>query len=321
MAFWAWRTAMGPLRAIVPAISVALARAWPAGTRWLMRPAARASSAFMRRPVKISSLASGVPRRRGRSWVPPMPGKMPSVVSGTPKTAVSLATMKSDRRASSQPPASAKPSTAAMTGTGQRSTRIAACSKITCWVRHVSSVISLRSLRSPPAQNARSPAPVNTMARASASEASAPKQARRSWPIAVFMALCWSGRLSVTVITWWSSERVTRRWRYTGIIGAGAACTGRDVGGLIEKVAGSLHEALGLQMADVVEGVAEPGEDVGAVLAELRGNAAHAGAAAVPLDRQTERGVTGQARVRCADQHAAGLRLRLLQHLVPPEDP
>ena len=53
--------------------------------------------------------------------MPPMPGKMPSVVSGTPKTAVSPATMKSDRIASSQPPASAKPSTAAMTGTGQRS--------------------------------------------------------------------------------------------------------------------------------------------------------------------------------------------------------
>ena len=70
-----------------------------------------------------------------------MPGKMPSVVSGTPKTAVSPATMKSDRIASSQPPASAKPSTAASTGTGQRSTRIAACSKMTCWARHASSVI------------------------------------------------------------------------------------------------------------------------------------------------------------------------------------
>ena len=89
--------------------------------------------------------------------MPPMPGKMPSVVSGTPKTAVSLATMKSDRMASSQPPASAKPSTAAMTGTGQRSTRIAACSKITCWARQASSVMPLRSLRSPPTQKARSP--------------------------------------------------------------------------------------------------------------------------------------------------------------------
>src|SRR5213596_2248521 len=111
---------MGPLAAMVVAISVAVARAWPLGTRRLTRPAARASSAFILRPVKISSLASGAPRIRGSSWVPPMPGKMPSVVSGTPNTAVSLATMKSDRIASSQPPARAKPSTAAITGTGQR---------------------------------------------------------------------------------------------------------------------------------------------------------------------------------------------------------
>src|SRR5712691_7675745 len=131
----------------------------------------------MRRPVKISSLASGAPSTRGRSCVPPIPGKIPSVVSGTPNTAVSLATMKSERTASSQPPARAKPSTAAITGTGQRSTRNAACSKITCWARHASSVISLRSLRSPPAQNARSPAPVKTTARTRESRRSPSKQA------------------------------------------------------------------------------------------------------------------------------------------------
>src|SRR5437867_3309032 len=135
----------------------------------------------MRRPVKISSLASGAPSTRGRSCVPPIPGKIPSVVSGTPNTAVALATMKSERTASSQPPARAKPSTAAITGTGQRSTRNAACSKITCWARHASSVISLRSLRSPPAQNARSPAPVKTTARTRESRRSPSKQAPRGW--------------------------------------------------------------------------------------------------------------------------------------------
>ena len=202
---------MGPLAAMVVAISVAVARAWPWGTRRLTRPAAFASSARIRRPVKISSLASGAPMIRGRSWVPPMPGKIPSVVSGTPNTAVSLATMKSDRIASSQPPASAKPSTAAITGRGQRNTRNAACSKITCWARHVSSVISLRSFRSPPAQNARSPAPVNTIARASASRWKPSKQARRSSPIAVFIAFICSGRFSVTVTTCPSSDRVIKR--------------------------------------------------------------------------------------------------------------
>ena len=41
---------------------------------------------------------------RGRSWVPPMPGKMPRVTSGTANTALSLATIRSERTASSQPP-------------------------------------------------------------------------------------------------------------------------------------------------------------------------------------------------------------------------
>src|SRR6058998_3036441 len=177
----------------------------------------------MRRPVKISSLASGAPRIRGRSWVPPIPGKIPSVVSGTPNTAVSLATMKSERIASSQPPASAKPSTAAMTGTGQRSTLKAPCSKITCWARHVSSDISLRSLRSPPAQNARSPAPVKTMARTRESRRSPSKQARRSSPIAVFIAFIASGRFSVTVTTKPSAERSTSRCRYCAVSGRATA--------------------------------------------------------------------------------------------------
>src|SRR2546426_935680 len=177
----------------------------------------------MRRPVKISSLASGAPRIRGRSWVPPIPGKIPSVVSGTPNTAVSLATMKSERTASSQPPARAKPSTAAITGTGQRSTRNAACSKITCWARQASSVISLRSLRSPPAQNARSPAPVKTTARTRESRRSPSKQARRSSPIAVFIAFIASGRFSVTVTTKPSAERSTSRCRYCAVSGRATA--------------------------------------------------------------------------------------------------
>ena len=130
MAFFAWRTATGPFSAMVAAISSALARAWPAGTRWFTSPIALASAALTRRPVKIISLASGPPMIRGRSWVPPMPGKIPRVTSGTAKTALSLATTKSERIASSQPPPMAKPSTAAMTGTGQRRTRKAPSSKI-----------------------------------------------------------------------------------------------------------------------------------------------------------------------------------------------
>ena len=127
IAFLAWRTAMGPLSAMVAAISSAFARAWPAGTTWFTSPIALASRASTRRPVKISSFAIGAPRMRGRSWVPPTPGKMPRVTSGTAKTAVSPHTTKSESTASSQPPPIAKPSTAAMTGTGQWSTPAAAC--------------------------------------------------------------------------------------------------------------------------------------------------------------------------------------------------
>ena len=88
-----------------------------------------------------------------------------------------------------------------MTGTGHRSTAKAACSKMTCWARQAASVIPLRSLRSPPAQKARSPAPVKITTRASRSWWSAVKQARRSSPMAVFIAFIRSGRFSVTVAT------------------------------------------------------------------------------------------------------------------------
>src|SRR5206468_227338 len=131
--------------------------AWPAGTRWFTSPMALASAAGTRRPVKIISLASGAPMMRGSNCVPPMPGKIPRVTSGTAKTAVSEATMKSESTASSQPPPMAKPSTAAITGTGQWSTLAAAASKMACWARHVSSAMPSRSFRSPPTQKALAP--------------------------------------------------------------------------------------------------------------------------------------------------------------------
>ena len=162
---------------------------------------ALASRASTRRPVKIISLAIGAPRMRGRSWVPPMPGKMPRVTSGTANTAVSPQTTKSESTASSQPPPIAKPSTAAITGTGQWSTRAAAVSKITCWARHVSSVMPSRSFRSPPTQKAFVPAPVNTTARTIRSRWRSSKHRSRSSPIAVFIALSASGRFSSTVTT------------------------------------------------------------------------------------------------------------------------
>ena len=65
----------------------------------------RASSASMRRPVKISSFASAGPMRRGSRWVPPRPGRMPRPTSGKPKSAFSAAMRMSQASATSQPPA------------------------------------------------------------------------------------------------------------------------------------------------------------------------------------------------------------------------
>ena len=53
---------------------------------------------------------------RGRRCVPPAPGMMPSLISGWPNLAVSAAIIMSHIIATSQPPPSAKPATAAMTG-------------------------------------------------------------------------------------------------------------------------------------------------------------------------------------------------------------
>ncbi len=61
-------------------------------------------------------MALDLPTKRVRRWVPPAPGMVPMVISGWPNLAVSAARMKSAIMASSQPPPSAKPATAAMVG-------------------------------------------------------------------------------------------------------------------------------------------------------------------------------------------------------------
>ena len=119
-----------------------------------------ASAAPMRRPVKISSLALPRPTSRGSRWVPPAPGMMASRVSVSPMVAVSAAIRISQASASSVPPPRAIPLTAAMTG-------LLSCSMAVNRLRIVK-INSLtfmglkvaRSLRSAPAQNAFSPAPV-----------------------------------------------------------------------------------------------------------------------------------------------------------------
>ena len=55
-------------------------------------PMALALAASMKAPVVIICSACSTPTRRGSRWVPPAPGRMPSVISGSPSWRTSLAT-------------------------------------------------------------------------------------------------------------------------------------------------------------------------------------------------------------------------------------
>ena len=67
-----------------------------------------------RRRSGSSPAPSSSPTSRGRRWVPPKPGMIPSLISGWPKTADSAAMRKSQAIASSQPPPKARALTAAI---------------------------------------------------------------------------------------------------------------------------------------------------------------------------------------------------------------
>ncbi len=127
------RTPTGEFAAIVAASSNAVSRAWPAGTRRLTRPSRSASSTPTLRPVSTRSAARAGPRRRRMFCVPPPPGTSPSVTSGSPKTAVSSATIRSQDNANSVPPPSAKPNTAATVGCGRFSTPPKAARNASRW--------------------------------------------------------------------------------------------------------------------------------------------------------------------------------------------
>ncbi len=102
--------------AMIVAASSASSSSRSAGTTRDTRPARSASAASIMRAVSARSIAFALLTARGRRCVPPAPGMMPSLISGCPNFAVSAAMMKSHIMASSQPPPSAKPATAAITG-------------------------------------------------------------------------------------------------------------------------------------------------------------------------------------------------------------
>ena len=123
---------------------------------------------------------------------------IPSVISGWPNSAVSEATIMSHSSASSQPPPSAKPDTAAISGVRQAAMR---CQKaivdasITSW-----KVRSAIALMSAPAANTSS-LPAITMQRTPASASKSSTAAASSSSTAGESALRFSGRSSGTIAT------------------------------------------------------------------------------------------------------------------------
>ena len=85
-------------------------------TLWLTSPSFTAISVSIRRPVRTISIVRWRPIVRVSRWVAPPPGISPSASSGDPNWVPSVAITMSHVRASSQPPPSAMPDTAAMVG-------------------------------------------------------------------------------------------------------------------------------------------------------------------------------------------------------------
>ena len=98
------------------ATSTAAWHASPGATTRLTSPMESASGAPTARPVRIRSMARPWPTMRGSRTVPRSHSGTPKRRQNTPKIASSAATRRSHHSASSMPPATAYPSTAAITG-------------------------------------------------------------------------------------------------------------------------------------------------------------------------------------------------------------
>ena len=80
------------------------------------RPASCASAAPIGSPERIIAMALSMPTSRGSRCVPPAPGMMPSLISGSPRRVSGAATRKWQASASSSPPPSGVPCRAATIG-------------------------------------------------------------------------------------------------------------------------------------------------------------------------------------------------------------
>ena len=169
-----------------------------AGTTFATSPEASASAAPIIRPVRHISIAFALPIARVNRCDPPMPGVTASLISGWPNFAPSPAIMKSAIIASSHPPPSAKPFTAAIHGLRVAVIRSYPAKKFAPYIS-ANDWLCI-SLISAPAANAFS-LPVKTAHRWLASAAYAANAAIKSASIWLLSAFNACGRFSVINVT------------------------------------------------------------------------------------------------------------------------
>ena len=121
------------------------------------RPSTSASAAPWARAVKIHRLARDAPISLGRRCVPPAPGRIASAVSRRPMVASSARIRRSQARASSHPPPTAAPRTAAIVGNGSSASAANVLDSRGTNARISSEDIARRSFRSAPPQKCRPP--------------------------------------------------------------------------------------------------------------------------------------------------------------------
>jgi hypothetical protein len=192
------RTASGALAAMRAASATASATASPSAQTWLTRPWRCAASTPNGSPVNTYSIARFAGIRCPRRKRPPAPAIRPRRTSGSPNVAAGEATTRSQLRTSSVPPASAGPSTAAISGL-VRARRTSPPNPPRS-VESSAASPAARALRSAPAQKTGG-APVSTPARSSSSASRRSIAASMPWATAGSMALRASGRTIVITAT------------------------------------------------------------------------------------------------------------------------
>ena len=190
-------TQFGGKAAISRASASAASRACPAGTTRLASPMRSASAAPTGLPVRIRSSARLMPISRASLIVPPSTSGTPHRRQKTPKVAVSSITRRSHQSASSMPPATAYPDTAAIVGL-ESSMRVGPMGPSPVGLTRLPSLPS--ALRSAPAQKV-PPAPQSTAARVPPSASIARKASARARAVGPSTAFRLSGRSMMTVAT------------------------------------------------------------------------------------------------------------------------